>query len=100
MNFAKTTLIASCLSIASLSAFAQDAMTKSDAKTSPSMQDCKERAAVQKGQKKSDPATADVDAKCAAMTKDDKAMMKKDKMEKMPKKDGATTQEAPAAPMK
>jgi hypothetical protein len=97
MNFAKTTLIASCLSIASLSAFAQDAMTKPDAKTSPSMQDCKDRAAVQKGQKKSDPATADVDAKCAMMGKDDKAMMKKDKMQK---KDSMTPQEAPAAPMK
>ncbi len=97
MNFVKTTLIASCFSVASLAAYAQDAMTKSDAKTSPTQQDCKDRAAVQKGMKKSDPATADVDARCSAMAADDKAMMKKDKMHK---KDSTTPHEAPAAPMK
>jgi hypothetical protein len=87
MHNLTTAVLAACLSIGTASVFAQDAMTKSDAKKSMSMEDCKTHAKEVTGQKASTPTSSDTDQKCADMMKDkDAKMMKKDSM----KKDGAT----------
>jgi hypothetical protein len=81
-----TALLATCLSIGTASAFAQDAMTKADTKKAMSMEDCKTHAKEVTGQKATTPASSDTDMKCAEMMKNkDSKMMKKDAM----KKDGA-----------
>lgn len=92
MNKLAAAIFASCLAIGT-TAFAQDAATKMDAKKSMSMEDCKAHAHAATGQKATDPANADTDAKCAAMMKHKGSKMKKDPM----KQDGAAPMDAPAS---
>jgi hypothetical protein len=97
MKTLTTAVLATCLSVGAVSAFAQDAMTKSDAKKSMSMDDCKTHMNEATGQKATTPASSDTDKKCADMMKNkDSKMMKKDSM----KKDSAMPNGASSGAMK
>ena len=92
MNKLAAAVFASCLAIGT-TAFAQDAATKMEAKKAMSMEDCKAHAHAATGQKATDPANADTDAKCATMMKHKGSKaMKKDPM----KQDGAAPMDGPA----
>jgi hypothetical protein len=82
MKTATTAVLLACLTFIASPSFAQDSMTKSDAKNSMSMRDCKDHAAMAKGEKRSDAAvSSDVDKQCANMMKsNDKKAMRKDRM--------------------
>ena len=98
MKTLTTTLFAACLALAGTVASAQDttkADTKMDTKKAMSTEGCKGQMNTMKGQKRSDPPTADTADKCADM-KADHAMKTKKGM----KKDSGMTQEQPAAPSK
>jgi hypothetical protein len=72
MNSLISTSLAACLAVATGLAMAQDttkAATKMEAKKDLSMQDCKDHMNTIKGQKRTDPATAETTAKCDAMMK-------------------------------
>jgi len=99
MKTLTATILATCMSFTAASAFAVDPVTKSETKKSMSIQDCKDRLATAKGEKRNDaPVDADTEKMCADMMKNGtgKSMKKHDGA----KTQSAPTQEQPAAPMK
>ena len=98
MKTLHTCLFAACLALAGGAASAQtttQADTKADAKNAMATENCKDHVNTMKGQKRSDPPTADTADKCAGMKSDQSTKMKKGM-----KNHAGTTQEQPAAPSK
>ena len=82
MNKLTHAALATCLLLGTASGFAQDAAMKADTKKAASAADCKAQTNTAKGQKATDPATADTDAKCGAMANHKDMKMNKNSMKK------------------
>ena len=66
MNKLTHAALATCLLLGTASGFAQDSARKPDTKKDASAADCKAHTNTAKGQKATDPSTADTDKKCGA----------------------------------